>query len=146
MGQQEKGQIGYGAVICVFLASLCFSTGGLFIKLIPWGALAINGTRNLIGAALIGIYLLITRHRIVLSRQVFLGALSLMGVTTLFTLANKLTTAANAIVLQFTAPVFVILEYRPFIRSPTFERSPSGQRSAILADAPTVSLNPYSRP
>ncbi|MBR6405047.1 MAG: EamA family transporter [Lachnospiraceae bacterium] len=109
MGQQEKGQIGYGAVICVFLASLCFSTGGLFIKLIPWGALAINGTRNLIGAALIGIYLLITRHRIVLSRQVFLGALSLMGVTTLFTLANKLTTAANAIVLQFTAPVFVIL-------------------------------------
>ena len=37
------------------------------------------------------------------------GALSTMGVTTLFTVANKLTTAANAIVLQFTAPVFVML-------------------------------------
>ena len=71
--------------LCVFLASVCFSTGGLFIKLIPWSALAINGARNLI------------------------GALSMIGVTTLFAIANKLTTAANAIVLQFTAPVFVIL-------------------------------------
>ncbi len=97
------------SVLCVFLASVCFSTGGLFIKLIPWSALAINGARNLIGAAVIGIYLIITRHRIVFSRQVFTGAVSLIGVTSLFTVANKLTTAANAIVLQFTAPVFVIV-------------------------------------
>ena len=51
------------SVLCVFLASVCFSTGGLFIKLIPWSALAINGARNLIGAAVIGIYLLATGHR-----------------------------------------------------------------------------------
>ena len=97
------------SVLCVLAASVCFSTGGLFIKLIPWSALAINGARNLIGAALIGIYLLLIRHRIVFSRQVYVGALSMIGVTTLFTISNKLTTAANAIVLQFTAPVFVIL-------------------------------------
>jgi hypothetical protein len=42
------------SVLFVFLASVCFSTGGLFIKLIPWSALAINGARNLIGAAVIG--------------------------------------------------------------------------------------------
>ncbi len=98
-----------GAVICVFLASVCFSLGGLFIKLVPWSPLAINGARNLIGCTVIGIYLIITRHRIVLSGQVFIGALSMIGVTTLFALANKMTTAANAIVLQFTAPVYVIL-------------------------------------
>ena len=97
------------AVLFVFLASVCFSTGGLFIKLIPWSPLAINGARNLIGAAVIGIYLLVTRHRIVFSRRVLTGALALIGVTTLFAVANKLTTAANTIVLQFTAPVFVIL-------------------------------------
>lgn len=97
------------SVIAVLLASACFSTGGLFIKLIPWSALAINGARNLIGSAVIGLYLLITHHRIVFSRRVCIGALSLIGVTTLFALSNKLTTAANAIVLQFTAPVFVIL-------------------------------------
>ncbi len=97
------------SVLLVFLASVCFSTGGLFIKLTPWSGLAINGARNLIGSGVIGIYLLITKHRLVFSRQVFIGALSMIGVTTLFAVANKLTTAANTIVLQFTAPVFVIL-------------------------------------
>ena len=96
-------------MLCVFLASVAFSTGGLFMKLIPWRPLAINGARNLIGAAVIGVYLLIRRHKIIISRQVIIGALSLVGVTTLFAIANKHTTAANAIVLQFTAPVFVIL-------------------------------------
>ena len=97
------------STLFVFLASVCFSTGGLFIKLVPWSALAINGSRNLIGAAVIGVYLLVTKHRIVFSRRVLIGALSMIGVTTLFALANKMTTAANTIVLQFTAPVFVIL-------------------------------------
>ena len=97
------------SVLCVFLASMCFSTGGLFIKLIPWSALAINGARNLIGASVIGIYLLLTGHKPVFSKRVLTGALAMIGVTTLFAVANKLTTAANTIVLQFTAPVFVIL-------------------------------------
>ena len=97
------------SVLFVFLASVCFSTGGLFIKLIPWSPLAINGARNLIGSAVIGVYLLVTKHRIIFSRWVFTGALSMIGVTTLFAVANKLTTAANTIVLQFTAPVFVML-------------------------------------
>ena len=98
-----------GPALCVFAASLLFSTGGLLMKLIPWQPLAINGVRNLIGAGVIGIWLLITRHRLVFSRSVLVGALSMMGVTTFFAVSNKLTTAANAIVLQFTAPVFVIL-------------------------------------
>ena len=107
MKQSKENQ--WVSVLFVFLASVCFSLGGLFIKLIPWQALAINGARNLIGAAVIGVYLLITRHRLVFSRQVFIGAAAMIGVTTLFAVANKLTTAANAIVLQFTAPAFVIL-------------------------------------
>ena len=106
MKHQEKQWV---SVLCVFLASVGFSLGGLFMKLVPWQALAINGARNLIGAAVIGAYLLITRHKIVFSRPVFIGAAAMIGVTTLFALANKLTTAANAIVLQFTAPAFVIL-------------------------------------
>ena len=95
--------------LCVFLASVFFSIGGLCMKLIPWSALAINGARNLIGSAVIGLFLLATRRKIRLSVPVLIGALSTMSVTTTFALANKLTTAANAIVLQFTAPVFVIL-------------------------------------
>ena len=62
--------------LCVFLASVCFSTGGLFIKMIPWSALAINGARNLIGAAVIGIYLLVTGRKIIFNLTVMIGALS----------------------------------------------------------------------
>ena len=109
MGMIQGKRTEWRYVLSVFLASVCFSTGGLFIKLIPWSALAINGARNLLGSAVIGIYLLATRRKIVFSRSVLTGALSLIGVTTLFAVSNKLTTAANAIVLQFTAPAFVIL-------------------------------------
>ena len=104
---KEKREFRY--TLCVFLASVCFSTGGLFIKLIPWSALAINGARNLIGATVIGVFILVTHRKIVFNKRVLIGALSMIGVTTLFAISNKLTTAANAIVLQFTAPVFVIL-------------------------------------
>ena len=93
----------------VLLASLLFSIGGLCVKLIPWSALSINGARTLIGVLVIGLYLLVSRHRLKWNLPVLLGALSTFGTTTLYTVANKLTTAANAIVLQFTAPVFVIL-------------------------------------
>ena len=77
--KEKTGEARY--VLCVFLASVCFSTGGLFIKLIPWSALAINGARNLIGAAVIGGFLLVTREKIVFNRRVLIGALSMIGVS-----------------------------------------------------------------
>lgn len=33
-------------ILTMLGASLCFSTGGVLIKLIPWNSLAINGVRN----------------------------------------------------------------------------------------------------
>ena len=105
----KKAHSDWLPVLCVFVASVCFSLGGIFIKLVPWAPLAINGARNLIGASVIGLYLLATKHRPRFNRRIAVGALAMFGVTSLFTVANKWTTAANAIVLQFTAPVFVIL-------------------------------------
>ncbi len=104
------------STLYVVLASLLFSLGGLLVKLIPWGALAINGARNLIGVFVVGGYLLLSRHKLRFSKPVLVGAASMVGVTTFYTIANKLTTAANAIVLQFTAPVFVILILWIFFR------------------------------
>lgn len=95
--------------ICVFLAAVLYSIGGLCIKVIPWSGMSINSGRNLIALVVIGGYLAVTRHRPIMSRGVLLGAVCICGTNTLFTLANKLTTAANAIVLQFTAPVFVMV-------------------------------------
>ncbi len=90
-------------------ASLCFSTGGVLIKLIPWNPLAINGVRNLIASCVIGMYILITHHKLKWNLTVLIGAMSMAGVTTFYTIANKLTSAGNAIVLQYTAPVWIII-------------------------------------
>ena len=93
----------------MLIACILFSTGGILCKLIPWSPLAINGARNLLGGLLIGGYLLVTHHKLKFNWKVLLGAICMSGVTTLFIVANKLTTAANAIVLQYSAPVWLIL-------------------------------------
>ncbi len=95
--------------LCVFLAAVLYSIGGLCIKLIPWGGMAINGGRTAIALVVIGLYLAATRHKPKMNLWVLVGALAVCGTNILFSIANKLTTAANAIVLQFTAPIFVIL-------------------------------------
>ena len=94
---------------CVLAASLCFSTGGLLMKLIPWNPLAINGVRNAIAAVVIGLYILATHHKLKLNPTVLAGAISMAGVTTLYAIANKLTTAGNTIILQYTAPIWIVI-------------------------------------
>lgn len=98
----------YGPLM-MLIASILFSTGGILCKLIPWSPLAINGVRNLLGGLLIGAYLLATHHKLKFNFKILIGAICMCGVTTLFIVANKLTTAANAIVLQYTAPIWIIL-------------------------------------
>jgi drug/metabolite transporter (DMT)-like permease len=95
-------------IFYVLMAAILFSIGGLCIKLVPWSPLSINGARNLISAIIIGIYLKATHHKIVINPAVIFGAVCMTCVTTLYCIANKLTTAANTIILQFTAPIFVI--------------------------------------
>lgn len=96
-------------VLFVFLAAVLYSIGGLCIKAIPWNGLSINAGRNMVALLVIGGYLLATRHRPRFNRWILVGAVCICGTNSLFTVANKLTTAANTIVLQFTAPIFVIL-------------------------------------
>ncbi len=109
MKNEHKENMKHTAVFMVLAASLCFATGGLFMKLIPWNALAINGARNLIASAVIGIYILVIHHRLKFNLTVLLGAVSMAGVTTCYAIANKLTTAGNTIILQYTAPVWIMV-------------------------------------
>lgn len=103
MSGQRKG------ILCVFLAAVLYSIGGLCIKVIPWNGMSINGGRTAIALVVIGGYLLWRRHRPRLNRWILLGAVCVSGTNILYALANKLTTAANTIVLQFTAPIFVLI-------------------------------------
>ncbi len=103
LSAQQKG------TLYVFLSAALYSIGGLCIKLIDWNGIAINGARTAIALVVIGLYMAVTKHKPKLNRWVILGALCVCGTNVLYAVANKLTTAANTIVLQFTAPIFVIL-------------------------------------
>ena len=100
--------------LCMFAASICWSFGGLCIKFIPWNAMTIIGLRALLAAVVFAIYR--RSVKIEFSKGNILAALCLSLTTILFVFANKLTTAAAAILLQFSAPVFIILIQLVFYR------------------------------
>lgn len=97
------------AILEMLICAALWSIAGIFIKLIPWNGFAVSSMRSLVAGLTIAVYMLFSRKRFVLSRKTLLaGALS-ASVYTCFVCANKLTTAANAIVLQFTSPVFIVV-------------------------------------
>jgi len=95
------------SVLLLIATALCWSLGGLLIKSVDWPPLAVAGGRGLIAA----LFLLATNRglRFHFSRVQVLGALGYAACTVTFCAATKLTTAANAILLQYTAPVWVAL-------------------------------------
>ena len=108
MTATKNKKINIGPLL-VFISALCFSTCGVAMKYVPWHAMAINSARNCLGILVLLVYLLATRHKIKINRAVLIGALAITLSQIFFMFANKLTTAGNAIILQFTAPVWVII-------------------------------------
>jgi len=95
------------AILMLLFAGALWSLGGLLIKSIPWHPLAISGLRG--GIAAIVIYAFSKDRKIIITYEKLFAACLYTLVVTLFVVANKLTTAGNAILLQYTAPVYVAL-------------------------------------
>jgi drug/metabolite transporter (DMT)-like permease len=84
-----------------------WSSAGLFIKVIDWNPFAIAGMRSLISSLVILIYLRRPKFHWSLAQ---VGAAAASTATMLlFVSANKTTTAANAILLQYVGPVFTAI-------------------------------------
>jgi len=99
---------GQWAIVC---CAILWSTSGLFIKLLDAHPLVIAGGRSLIA----GLFMLAARYwggrrrRWVLTPP-FWGAGASYALTMIcFVIANKLTASANAILLQYSAPVWAAL-------------------------------------
>jgi drug/metabolite transporter (DMT)-like permease len=95
------------AVGLLIFAALLWSMGGLLIKYIDWPPLAVAGGRGIFAA----VFLIITNRNLKFtwSRPQLLGAFFYAGCTVCFCVAIKLTTVANAILLQYGAPVWIAL-------------------------------------
>jgi drug/metabolite transporter, DME family len=104
-------------LVFVLSAVLLWSTGGLFIKMTTLDAFAINCGRSLLAALTVA--LLTYRKGLKLSPFTLLTSLIYAGILTSFVYATKTTTAANAIFLQYTAPIYILI-LSPFLLKEKF--------------------------
>lgn len=105
------------AVMLLVAAAVMWSSAGILIKLVPWHPLAIAGVRSAIAVA---VFLIIIKKPVWNGSYEQLGAAVAYAVTVItLVMATKMTTAANAIVLQYTAPVYVALFSAWFLKERT---------------------------
>jgi len=97
------------------LTSLLWSTGGVLIKLININPMAIAGFRSLF-ACIVFLPFVGNPFKIKLNKLNLLCAIFYAGNVTLIVIATKYTTSANAILLQYTAPIYVTLFSRIFLK------------------------------
>lgn len=96
------------ATLMLAVVAIMWSSGGLLIKLVNWNPLAIAGVRSLIASMVFVVYLLYKKQKLLFSGQIFLTGAALAATMLLFVCANKLTTSANAVILQSSSPVHII--------------------------------------
>lgn len=95
------------AILFLILAATLWSTGGLMIKAISWQPVAILAGRSIFSSIMFLIYL--RRFPTHWTRWKIIAAVAHVFTAFFFVTATKLTTAANAIFLQYTAPVYIVL-------------------------------------
>jgi len=95
------------AVTYMIFAAILWSLGGILIKLVRWHPLAIAGARSAISALVILAY--VRKPKFTFRADQLLAATFYAATVLLFVSANKYTTAANAILLQYGSPVYIAI-------------------------------------
>lgn len=104
-------------LLFVFAAAFLWSTGGLFIKWNTLTGLELSFCRSLF--AMLTVAFLTRREGFGLNRISGIASVLYAVLLVLFVLSTKATTAANAIFLQYTAPVYVMI-FEPLIYKEKF--------------------------
>jgi drug/metabolite transporter (DMT)-like permease len=95
------------ALLFILLAAVLWSTSGVLVKVIDWQPMAILAGRSLFASLIFLVYL--RRIPTKWTRWKILAAAASIMTQFLFVTSTKLTTAANAIFLQYTAPIYIVL-------------------------------------
>ena len=103
MNERIKG------IIFMLLAAVALSLAGLFVKLAAWDSFGITAGRSIATLVSCLVYMLITKKEFVFNKAVVFGGVCISLLNFLFIFATQSTSAANAIVLEYTEPFFVIL-------------------------------------
>jgi drug/metabolite transporter (DMT)-like permease len=111
-------------------AAALFSTGGAAVKAADLSAWQIAGFRS--GIAALALLLVATEARRGWSRRAVVVGVAYAACLTLFVLANRLTTSANTIFLQSTAPLYLVVLGPWLLKEPT-RRQDLGFMAAVGA-------------
>jgi drug/metabolite transporter (DMT)-like permease len=138
------------AIWYVVIGVLLWSIGGLFIKWTSVSGYEVNLGRCFFAA--ITIALLTKFQALKADRFTLLASIFYVGALSFFALANKLTTAANAIFLQYTAPIYILI-FAPLVLKEKFRFSDlitvavclGGMLLFFVDSAPNAQLSPESQ-
>jgi drug/metabolite transporter (DMT)-like permease len=111
-------------------AAFLFSTGGAAIKAADFTGWQIASFRS--GIAAVALWLMTPAARRGWTWQAVLVGVAYAGCLTLFVLANRLTTAANTIFLQSTAPLYLLI-LSPWLLKEPVRRQDLGFMLAVAA-------------
>ncbi len=104
------------AIVMMILCAVGWSLSGILIKLIDWNPFVIAGFRSLFAAITTAVFLVATKTKFIVNKKTIFGGIMMAFVFFLFVIANKMTTAANAIVLQYTEPIFLMIFSAIFLK------------------------------
>lgn len=113
LSEHKKG------LLAVLAAAMLWSTGGMFIKLVTLNAIQISFFRSFFAAL---VFAIVFRKTVFYANGfTFINAIFYAVVLILFVISTKMTTAANAIFLQYTAPIYVLI-FEPIINKTQYEK------------------------
>lgn len=107
MGQRNIMDHRIKGILAAMFASAMWSTGGIFVKVIDWNPVALAGVRSLIASSVLIAY--VKKPKLPKSKTQAIGAIASAATVLSFIIANKLTTSANVILLQYTSPIFAAI-------------------------------------
>lgn len=112
-------------LIYISFTAFLWSTSGFFIKYLTINAFQISFYRSLIAALTVFAVALLRKQKLKFEFDAVsnFAAVFYAGILILFVIATKMTTAANAIFLQFTAPIYLVVLEPLFLKTKFDSRS-----------------------
>ena len=115
MHRNTKGAL----LVCA--SAVCWSFSGVLGKNLSWNGFSKTGIRAVIAVLIYAVYR--RSFKVKLTKSTIIGALGVVLTSLLYMISLTLTTSANAIVLQYSMPIYVVgLNYIMFRTKPTIKQ------------------------
>lgn len=105
---QKQLSAGKATLLLVICAAM-WSFNGTWIKLVDFHPIVTNSARCIFTALTLFLYSRLKKERIAVNRETIVGGLLMTSMMVVAACAFRMTTAANAIILQYVSPVYVLL-------------------------------------